>query len=82
MKLTLESATGLKVSSFMGLDARAVSSLPFLISAISFEALYQQNSGETVSSDGCGNRFANQNLLSTTREENLAKIVESVRARC
>jgi hypothetical protein len=35
----------------MGLDARAVSSLPFLISAISFEALYQQNSGETASSD-------------------------------
>jgi hypothetical protein len=27
---------------------------------------------------GCGNRFANQNLLSTTTEENLAKIVESV----
>lgn len=59
----MESATGLKVSSFMGLDARAVSSLPFLISAIAFEALYQQNSGETASSDDGG---AGTGLLTKT----------------
>ncbi len=47
----------------MGLDARAVSSLPFLISAISFEALYQQNSGETASSDDGG---AGTGLLTKT----------------